>query len=120
MPFTVESRFTNNDTQASLSARLTVTPDLEGSQSGTLNVQTTEVDIDHTTQIAKPGYVFLWNRGTTDKLRIGLATAVYVIELRPGEFATLFMEETQVARLFVIANGTNESGGNFTYQILER
>jgi hypothetical protein len=85
-------------------------------KTGRVTVQTSEVDINHSSEISTPGWVALENVGSTDRIDIGFTTAVYDLSLKPGESCSFRVISTASARLFVKAVGANDTE-NLEYAI---
>jgi len=87
-------------------------------KAGRVTVQSSEVDINHSSDISSPGWVVCKNRGSTDRIDIGFATATYDMSLEPGDQCTFKIISTGAARLFVKAEASNDSN-NFDYAFHE-
>lgn len=100
------------DTQLANSKTITPTEDTEHGER--ITIGTVEVQIDH--QPTLPGHWVLINRGATDKLSVGFATGVYVIELLPGESAHFRRDSAAAATLFVLSAGVADKS-NLEYSL---
>lgn len=78
-------------------------------ESGRITVQTSEVDLNKSTEVASPGWCLLKNAGATDRIDLGFATTVYDMSLEPGESTVFRLISTGSARIFVKAEGANDS-----------
>ena len=102
--------------------RFTVTSAAAGGRHVSLVVDltsTTELDLNHTTDIPTCKTILVVNESTQDTIKVGWATGVYQLQIGPGEANLITRPTGSAARIFAVCSVAALDDNQLRYVLIE-